>query len=30
MVVDGRPVEGDVAPLPGPGTARVKVEVVLR
>jgi cellobiose phosphorylase len=29
MVVDGRPIEGDVVPLPAPGTARVNVEVVL-
>jgi cellobiose phosphorylase len=30
LVVDGKPVEGDVVPLPAPGTATVKVEVVLR
>jgi cellobiose phosphorylase len=30
MVVDGKPVTGDVAPLAAPGTSTVKVEVVLR
>jgi cellobiose phosphorylase len=30
MVVDGVAVPGDVAPLPRPGTAVVRVEVVLR
>jgi hypothetical protein len=30
MVVDGVPVAGDVVPLPLPGTASVRVEVVLR
>ena len=30
LVVDGVPVEGDVVPLPAPGTASVKVEVILR
>jgi cellobiose phosphorylase len=29
LVVDGRPVDGDVVPLPAPGTARVDVEVIL-
>jgi cellobiose phosphorylase len=30
MTVDGRSIEGDVVPLAAPGTATVKVEVVLR
>jgi hypothetical protein len=28
--VDGAPVEGDVVPLPAPGTASVVVEAVVR
>jgi cellobiose phosphorylase len=30
MVVDGVATPGDVVPLPAPGTATVKVEVILR
>ena len=30
LVVDGKPVPGDVVPLPAPGTAQVAVEVVVR
>ena len=29
LVVDGAPIDGDVVPLPAPGTASVKVEAVL-
>ncbi len=30
LVVDGRPVDGDVVPLPAPGTASVKVDVTIK
>jgi len=29
VVVDGRPIEGTLIPLPVPGTPRVRIEVVL-
>jgi cellobiose phosphorylase len=30
LTVDGRAIKGDVVPLPAPGTAIVRVEVVLK